>query len=179
MKQHTLWMTVAMIAMAVITQDAMAQRRSVADRRQHPGVGFWAQQSSSRRIRHALDYSRSLTDYAQRAKMVTPEFAKIHVEEMGRNIAVAQKQLAVQRKEAEANGDKATVTDIDKISKDLKVATEAHASCKEHCEKGQIDTSQLLQSVGQATKALQSASKSQKQMIKRQHPGTSTKTDTK
>ncbi len=177
MNRRTLCITVATIAMAVIVQDAMAQKRSVADRRQHPGVGYWTQQSSSRRIGRGLSYSRGLSDYAQRSKTLQPEFAKSHVEEIGRNITIAQKELPIQRKEAEVSGDKATMADIDKITKDLKAATEAHANCKEHCEKGHIDTVQLSESAAKVTKALQAASKTQKEMIKRQQPHASEATD--
>ena len=177
MNRRTLCITVAMIVVAIVGQDAMAQKRSVADRRQHPGVGYWTQQSSSRRIGHALDYSRGLSDYAQRAKTAQPEFARSHVEEIGRNITVAQKELIVQRKEAEASGDKSTMADIDKITKDLKAATEAHANCKEHCEKGHIDTVQLSESAAKVTKALQAASNTQKEMIKRQQPDASEAAD--
>lgn len=84
-------------------------------------------QQSSARIGHALDYSRSRSDYAQRAKTVTPEFAQTHVEEIGRNITVAQKELTLQRKEGEASGDKETITNI---AKDVKAASEAHANCE-------------------------------------------------
>ena len=178
MNRKTLCITVAMIAMTVTMQDAMAQKTSsVADRRQHPGAGFWSQQSSARRIGHALDYSRSLSDYAQRAKTVTPEFARSHVEEIGRNITVAQKELIVQRKEAEASGDKATMADIDKITKDLKAATEAHANCKEHCAKGHIDTVQLAQNADNVSTALQAAVKTQKEMMNHQHLDTSADAD--
>lgn len=177
MNRKLFFTTVTAIVVGMAGQGLMAQQRSVADRRQHPGVGFWAQQSSSRRVSHALDYSRSLQDYSQRAKTVEPAVAKLHVEEIGRDLEVAKKQIAMEHKEAEKTGDKEAIADLEKIAKSLKTAEEAHADCKAHCEQGSIDTAQLATSAEAVTKALQPVSKTQKQMIKRQHPGTSSKTN--
>ena len=54
--------------MTVGGMDAFSQqggRSSTAERRLHPGGGFWANDAASRRIDHALDYSRGLQRYSQ------------------------------------------------------------------------------------------------------------------
>lgn len=179
MKQRVVCLGVALLVLVLTMQDASAQKRSVADRRQHPGKGFWSNQSASRRIGHALDYSRGLSDYARRAQTVDRGFATSHVEEIGRNISVAEQQLSVVRKEAEQSGDKQTVADIDRIAKDLQAATAAHADCKKHCEQANLDTAQLDRSAGEVTKSLEAAKKGHKQLMKRLDPEPTTETNKK
>lgn len=160
------------LTLALTSHDASAQRstRSTADRRQHPGKGFWSNQSASRRIGHALDYSRGLSDYARRAQVVDRDFAKSQVEEIGRNISVAEQQLMTVRKDAEQTGDKTTVADIDRISKALKAAQSAHADCVKHCEQANLDTTKLDKSAAKVTKSLEDAASTHKQMMERLHP---------
>lgn len=158
--------------------DANAQqKRSTADRRQHPGQGFWSNQAASRRVGHALDYSRGLSSYAQQAESVQPDFAQTHVDEIGRNISVAERIVTEELKVAEKNEDKETIADLKKIIHNLKEAKTAHEHCREHCEKDDVDTAKLSHSVSQVTKSLESAQKTQKEMMKRQHPATSKKSE--
>ncbi len=176
MKIRMLSLAAIMMAIAIGVQDVSAQqKRSTADRRQRPGQGFWSNQAASRRVGHALDYSRGLSNYAQQAQSVQPDFAKIHVEEIGRNISVAEKLVSEELKAAEKSDDKQTIADLKKVIQDLKEAKTAHAKCKEHCEQGEIDTTKLSHSAHEVSKSLQSAQKTQKEMMKRQHPGTTQK----
>ncbi len=178
MKIRMLSLAAIMMTIAMGVQDVNAQqKRSTADRRQRPGQGFWSTQAAARRVGHALDYSRGLSNYAQHAQSVQHDFAKVHVEEIGRNITVAEKLVSEELKVAEKSDDKQTIADLKKIVQDLKVAKTAHEDCKQHCEQGEIDTAKLSHSAHAVTKSLQAAQKTQKQMIKRQHPGTTIKSE--
>ncbi|MCA9076952.1 MAG: hypothetical protein KDA93_18140 [Planctomycetaceae bacterium] len=172
--QRVFCVGMALLVLAVTMQDASAQKRSVADRRQHPGKGFWSNQAASRRMGHALDYSRGLSNYARQAQTVDHGFATSQVEEIGRNISVAEQQLSVVRKEAQQSGDKQTVADIDQIAKDLTAASTAHADCEKHCQQANLDTTKLDRSAGEVTKSLESAAQRHQQMMKRLHPEATT-----
>ncbi len=168
----------AAVALGLVPGRSWAQKRSVAERRQHPGKGYWSNRSASRRMGHALDYSRSLSDYARRAEAVDPEFAKAQVDEIGRHISVAQQQIETVRKEAAQRGDKQTVADVDRIRAELNDSAKAYAHCKEHCAKTHVNTAQLSKSADRVTKSLESASKVHLQTMKRLYPEASSGTDT-
>jgi len=95
--------------------------------------------AASRSMRGALDYSRDYRRYAQSApdKKINPEVAQEAADSIGQYISKAQKHMAWMRKQAA--GDKATLTSLDVIDKNLADAAKSHAEMHETCLKDNVD----------------------------------------
>lgn len=155
--QCVLCIAIATIAGLTVTQDAVAQQRirSTAERRQHPGKGFWENQRASRSIQHARDYSRDLYRYSREAQVVSPEVAKAESVELGRNIERAQKELTTVGKQ-HAN-DKQVQTALESINKHIAKAAEVHKTLHEECCKDAPDGGVTMHCCSEITKELEKA----------------------
>ncbi len=97
---------------------------------------------------------------------------------IGRHISVAQQGLAIIRKEAKRQGDKQTVTEVDRMTVELNASLKAYVRCKAHSAKAHINMIQLSKNAGRVTKSLESAVKIRAQVMKRLYPKTSSGADT-
>lgn len=142
-----------------VPADSFAQlkTRSVAERRQRPGKGFWANQRTSRNIRHARDYSSGLYMYSRRARAVDPAVAKSESENLGRNIECAKKELTVVQQIAKMSDDKETLKTIDTINKHLANAAETHKALHEECCRESPDGTVASDCCSDITKELEKA----------------------
>lgn len=143
--KHVGKLAFGLAAMVVFTalqsQVASAQKiRSTAERRQHPGKGFWANQRASRNIQHARDYSRSIGQYVTEAESISPTVAKAESEALGSRIEAIQNELVIVRKE---NADSPEVLEqVKGIETTLNRAAETcamlHAECCKDTINGQV-----------------------------------------
>lgn len=144
---------------------------SIAERRQRPGKGYWTHRAAQRRIDHALDYSQDLRQYAEEAESIDPAEAKLHAEELGRNLSAAQKRVADAKKQAGTDKAAETVKDLDSISKGLSTAADQHAACMEACKQDSVDGKMVMHCCQIITTELQKAKKTYSRVMQRQHPG--------
>lgn len=181
----------AVTSVATVADSAMAQRtRSTADRRQHPGGGFWANDAASRRISHAQDYSRGLQRYSQ--YMVQPnqpagqpqpagqtanvvvqpshEMTTTYVREIGNNIAGAQERLLEVQAEAKRNEDQLTLDSLKSISQQLSSAAAEQKKCMEECKSGNMDMNAIMERCQAMTSALDKAKAEHEKLMLRLHP---------
>lgn len=147
----------------------------IAKRRQHPGRGYWAHRAAQRRVNHALDYAEGLHEYAADAAEIDPAEARLQAEELGRNLAAAQKRVTEATKQAEADKDDETVKNLGGISKGLGTAAEQHAKCMEACKKDGVDGKMVMHCCQIITTELQKAKKTYSRVMQRQHPGSGRK----
>lgn len=138
-----LGLAVAVAVTTFQTQIASAQGnkiRSTAERRQHPGKGFWENQRASRNIQHARDYARDIGQYTTTVETISPAIAQAESEELGGRIASIQKELAVVR--AENADTPAVVEQVKGIESQLNQAVETqkmlHAECCKDSVNGQV-----------------------------------------
>lgn len=119
--------------------DALAQRKSpggvTGEARLRPGS--WSNQRASRRVRHARDYSRDIYRYSRDAGSIEPAVAKSESEELGRNIAKAQQELATAREELGSNPE--TVAALKSINEHLATAAKHHEMLHEECCKDTVE----------------------------------------
>ncbi len=157
LNQCVLCIAVAMIAGLTMVQSADAQQRprSIVERKQHPGKGFWENQRASRSIQHARDYSRDLYRYSRDAQVVSPEVAKAESVELGRNIEMAQKELAAVGKQHE--GDKQVLASLDSINQHIAKAAAVHKTLHEECCKDSPDGGITMHCCSEITKELEKA----------------------
>jgi len=94
-------------------------------------------QRASRSIRHARNYSRDIYRYSRDADQIVPATAKEESEELRRNIAKAQKELATSREEA--GNDAKTLAALKSIEQHLAVAAQHHQMLHEECCKSSVD----------------------------------------
>jgi hypothetical protein len=147
------------LAMAADTSPVFAQQiRSMAERRQHPGGGFWANDSASRRISHAQDYSRGLQRYSQYiAQPAQPagqdsnvivypnyEIVTTHVRDVGNNIAGAQERWLEVKADATAIKDQATLDSLKSLKDQLASAAAEQKKCMEECKSGKKDMAAIM-----------------------------------
>lgn len=131
-------LAVATAVTASVVPAAYAQRpRSTAERRLHPGRGFWANERASRNLRHARDYSRGIYDYSQRAARIESPVAKSESEQLGRNLDAAQRELDVVR--AEFPTDEETLASLKAIDDHLARAAKTHEILHAESSKDSVD----------------------------------------
>ena len=82
-------------------------------------------------------YSRDIYRYSRDAGRVDPAVAKSESEELGRNIAKAQNELATAKKEA--GNDAATLAALKSIEQHLSTAAAQHAMLHAECCKDAVD----------------------------------------
>lgn len=138
---------VALFIMGSILADVpsvqAAQKRSIAERRQHPGKGYWANQRATRSINHARDYSRSFGDYSRRSHTVDPQTAKSESGRLSNLVESTQHEMKTVRKEH--SDDPKVLKKLDQIDTKLDTAAEyakmLHAECcKESVDGAVCDT---------------------------------------
>ena len=135
-----LWMVIITALVLAGPTTAVAQRSDVqagvtGGARLRPGT--WANRRASRHVRHARDYSRDIYRYSRDAVYISPIVAKAESEELGRNIAKAQKEVATFRQEA--GNDVATIAALKSIDKHLASAVKQHKMLHEECCKPSVD----------------------------------------
>lgn len=141
-KLLTLWVTLLTAVVfagpvTAATQRAKSPGGVTGEARLHPGT--WTHRRASRHVRHARDYARDVYRYARDASRIDPAVAKSESEELGRNIAKAQKELATARQEA--GSDTATVAALKSIEKHLVSAVKQHKMLHAECCKPSVDGS--------------------------------------
>ncbi|QDV78375.1 hypothetical protein [Botrimarina mediterranea] len=138
-KMLNLGLIILATAVAAGPAIAVAQRKSpgglTGEARLHPGSS--ANQRASRNMRHARDYSRDIYQYSQTPRSIQPSVAKSEAEELGRNIASAQKELTVVREEVGSNP--AAAAPLKSIDQHLAAAEKQHAMLFEECCKESVD----------------------------------------
>lgn len=157
----------ALVAMLIVADASTAwgQRpRSAIERRLHPGRGFWANQRAYRNMRHARDYSQSIYTYSRDAATIEPEVAKSESERLGQDIAGAEKELAIARKEA--GQDKETLAALGVVEKHLAKAAEMHKALHEECCKDDVDGGVCAKHCSEITKELEKALAEQAALIR-------------
>lgn len=140
-KLHTL---VAVLVTAVVVTGsaiAVAQKSGggvVGGDRLRPGT--WNSQNSqrsSRSVGHARDYAGDIYRNSRDSKRIEPTVAKAQSEELGHNITIAKKEVAVAQKEA--GSDAATLAKLKSIDQHLTTAAEHHEMLHKECCKTSID----------------------------------------
>ena len=86
---------------------------------------------------HARDYAGDIYSYSRDAKRIEPTVAKAQSEELGHNITMAKKEVAVAQKEA--SGDAATLAKLKSIDQHLTTAAEHHEMLHKECCKTTVD----------------------------------------
>jgi len=148
-----------------------AQKKPSIAERKFRNLPYWTHRAAQRRIDHALDYSQDLRQYAEEAESIDPAEAKLHAEELGRNLSAAQKRVADAKKQAGTDKDAETVKDLDSISKGLSTAADQHAACMEACKQDSVDGKMVMHCCQIITAELQKAKKTYSRVMQRQHPG--------
>jgi hypothetical protein len=136
-------LSLAVVALAALAMtaptDALAQHKSPGGvtgiDRLRPGSS--ANHRGSRSLRHALDYSRDIYQSSQSGMTMQPSVAKSDSEELGRNIARAQQELAVVRQEV--GSDPATAETLKTIDQHLAVADKEQTMLYAECCKDSVD----------------------------------------
>ena len=134
------WMAIITIAIAAEPTITLAQKSGggvVGEARLHPGT--WGNQRASRSTRHARNYSRGIYRYSRDAERIEPSVAKSESEELGRNIAKAQKELPAARQEV--GNDSAALATLKSVEQHLAAAAEHHKMLHEECCKETVDGS--------------------------------------
>lgn len=126
----------ALLAIQVLASGVSAEAQSLGFPKGKPYYGS-SNQRTSRSIRHSRDYARDIYRYSRDADQITPATAKEESEELGRNIAKAQKELATAR--AEAGNDAKTLAALKSIEQHLAVAAQHHQMLHEECCKSSVD----------------------------------------
>ncbi len=124
-------------------------------------------QSAGRRINHARDYVRDFRSYAAEAPKVVPMLGPEHVEEVGRNIVAAKKDLAGVKKDA--NGDKDILTRVAAIEKHLDAAAEQQKMMHDCCKEG-ADGTKTMECCESCMKHLDAAHKEHEALMKKIDP---------
>ena len=134
------WIIIVSSLVAAGPTSALAQKSGggvVGEARLHPGT--WGNQRASRSTRHARNYSRDIYRYSRDADRIEPSVAKSESEELGRNIAKAQKELPAARQEV--GNDAAALAMLKSVEQHLAAAAEHHKMLHEECCKEAVDGS--------------------------------------
>lgn len=102
--------------------------------------GTWNSQNSqrsSRSVGHARDYAGDIYRNSRDSKRIEPTVAKAQSEELGHNITIAKKEVAVAQKEA--GSDAATLAKLKSIDQHLTTAAEHHEMLHKECCKTSVD----------------------------------------
>ncbi len=116
------------------------QTRSTAERRQHPGGGFWANQRTSRNIQHARDYSRSIGRYTTQAPSINPVITQSESQMLGLQLQGIQRDMGIVRETHIGNPqvvEQVKVID-DKLAKASETQSMLHAECCKETPDGKV-----------------------------------------
>lgn len=114
--------------------------RSTAERRQHPGSGFWANQRTSRNIEHARDYSRSIGRYATQAPSINPVITQSESQMLGLQLQGIKRDMGIVREGYIGNPkvvDQVKVID-DKLAKASETQKMLHTECCKDTPDGKV-----------------------------------------
>jgi hypothetical protein len=121
-------------------------------------------QRTSRSVRHARSYSRGIYEYSRDADKIDPAVAKSESEELGHNIAKAQKDLAAAKKEA--GDDAKTLATLKAVEQHLTAAAEHHKMLHEECCKNEVEGSICMKHCSQILLELDKAQAEQDALIR-------------
>jgi hypothetical protein len=139
--------TLALAAMfafgSFAAQPASAQGkkiRSTADRRQHPGGGFWANERTSRNIQHAQDYSRSIGRYTTQATTINPAITQSESQMLGMQIQGIQRDMGIVRESHVDNSQVVAQVKVidDKLAKASETQKMLHTECCKDTPDGKV-----------------------------------------
>jgi len=126
----------ALILAGPTTAFAKVQGGVTGGARLRPGTS-WANQRTSRHVRHARDYSRDIYRYSRGAGHINPVIAKAESEELGRNITKAKQAFATACQEK--GNDETTIASLKSIEKHLASAENEHKVLHAECCKSSVD----------------------------------------
>jgi hypothetical protein len=161
-------MAIIVAVLAVESNNALAQQSGggvVGGDRLRPGTaGTAGNQRASRSIRHARNYSRDMYRYSRDAERVEPSVAKSDSEELGRNIAKAQKEMTAARQEA--RNDAAALATLKSVEQHLAAAAVHHKLLHEECCKDSVDSGVCMKHCNQILLGLDKAQAEQDSLIR-------------
>lgn len=137
------------------------------------GLNKYRGQSAGRRIRHAREYVGGVQHYTKRTPQIVPMIAPEHVEEVGRNIDAAKKDLA-EIKKGNAD-DKSIVARVESIEKQLDAASAQQKMMHEECCKESPDGEKTMECCAACMKHLDAAAKEHGELMKVLDPKGETK----
>jgi hypothetical protein len=157
---------VALTVVALSASVAMAQRDAGSKIR---GEYSFYGGAAARSLRGAREYAQSYREYVRTAPQQRAEqhVAKETADAIGEYITKAEKHFAWMRKQAEAAGDKQTLTSLDSIDKNLADAKKHHGALCEYCEKDSVDAKGSMQCCQEIDAALAKAISEHDQLMKR------------
>ena len=166
-RKRGMWYTLlAVLVTAVVVESpaiATAQSGYGLDSTQRAKVGA-GNQNSYRSIRRARDAAEDSYDYARDVNRIDPAEAKAKSEELGQNIAKAQKAQAAARKEA--GSDVEALAALKSIEKHLTAAAEQHKMLHEECCKDAVEGSVCMNHCSQILSELDKAQAEQGALIR-------------
>jgi hypothetical protein len=125
--------------------------------------------AAGRSLRGAREYAQSYREYVRTAPQQKAEqhVAKETADAIGDYITKAEKHFAWMRKQADAAGDKQTLTSLDSIDKNLADAKKHHAGLCEYCEKESVDSKGSMGCCQEIDASLAKAISEHDQLMKR------------
>jgi hypothetical protein len=159
---------VAVLAIATLLgiPAAFAQRDAGAKIR---GEYNYHGSAASRSMQGARGYARDYRQYVRTApgQKVEPEIAKETADAIGDYLTKAQKHMAWMRKQATASNDKAALTSLDSIDKNLAAAKQHHESLCEYCEKENVEAKGSMECCQEIDASLAAAIAEHDKLMKR------------
>ena len=155
-----------LLALATMTMVESAFAQSDAGAKMRGESNFYGG-SAGRAMRGARDYSNDYRQYVQTApaKKVNPEVASEAADSIGQYIKKAQKHMAWMRKQAAS--DKATLTSLDLIDKNLAAAAGTHEELHEICMKDNVDAAGSMKCCQNVDESLSAAIAEHDKLMKR------------
>ena len=126
--------------------------------------GTWGNQRASRSIGHARNYSQDIYRYSRDAERVEPSVAKSESEELGRNIAKAQKEVTDARQEV--GKDAQALATLKSVEQHLTAAADHHKMLHEECCKDSVDGGVCMKHCNQILLELDKAQAEQDAVIR-------------
>jgi Zn ribbon nucleic-acid-binding protein len=143
-------------ALAVVSASASALAQSYLDG-SAKARGDYGQASASRAMSSARGYAQDFSRYVQAAPKVDREVAMDTADAIGDYIPKAKKHFAWMRANAVKANDKATLTSLDEIDKNLAAAEKAHQGMMEMCKKDNVDPAECTKCCHQIDDSLAKA----------------------
>jgi hypothetical protein len=128
----------AAVAAAAVLTVASAMAQSYLDGASK-ARGDYGQASASRALSSARGYAQDFSRYVQATPKVEKEVAMETADAIGDYITKAKKHFAWMRANAQKANDKATLTSLDEIDKNLAAAEKTHHTMMEMCTKDKMD----------------------------------------
>jgi Zn-dependent oligopeptidase len=164
MKRLRILTVVAALAAMCVSASAMAQSYLDASSKAR---GDYGSSSANRSMQSARAYTQDFRQYARSAPKVDPEVAKDTTDAIGSYITKAQKHMAWMRAEARKANDKATLTSLDEIDKNLADASKSHSEMCDVCMKENIEAAGSMKCCQQMDESLSKAITEHDKLMKR------------